>query len=100
MKRLIFLFFLIGSIVGSSPFLLKEYILSLAPKVTASGVLKFQPSPNPSLTAAQPEGHYVESRIYVENVDTTLLGKYVIINGTLKSIPDSDYYLSYPLIVK
>lgn len=94
-RKHVFFIFLLGTLLGSAPFLIKQL---LAPEVVATGILKSH-SVDGSLTADFPGGYYVESRVYVENIDTSLLGKRVTVEGDIESIVDTDHIWHYPLII-
>jgi len=87
--------FLLGLLLGSAPFLAKQ---CLTPDIVATGILKSHTSVG-APTADFPAGYYVESRVYVENVDTALLGQRVTVEGNIESINDSDHIWHYPLII-
>jgi len=87
--------FLLGIIVGSGPFLMKQ---CLTPDIIATGILKSH-TPDSGITADFPGGYYVESRVYVEDIDTSLLGETVTVEGDIVLIPDSGHHWHYPLII-
>ncbi len=96
MKKANILFiFLLGTIVGSAPFLIKQY---LTPDIVATGILKSH-TPDSGITADFPGGYYVESRVYVEDIDTSLLGETVTVEGDIELMPDSNPHWHYPLII-
>lgn len=87
--------FIMGALVGSAPFLLKQ---CLAPDIVATGILKSHNS-HGAPTADFPAGYYVESRVYVDNIDTDLLGQIITVEGDIESINGSDHIWHYPLII-
>lgn len=91
----IFVIFLLGILVGSAPFLMKQ---CLSPDIVATGILKSHSSEG-APTADFPAGYYVESRVYVENINTDLLGERVTVEGGVEPIAGSDHFWHYPLIV-
>ena len=62
--------------------------------VMVDGVVKFEPVPRPEVTPSYPPGTYVESRIYLRNVDANRTGTRIVGYGTLgsTSYPEAPQY--------
>lgn len=71
--------------------------LSLADRVTASGVLRQEAPAPPGASASFPAGFYVESRVYLRTAPPNLLGRTVSAWGRQGRATDPDA-TAYPLI--
>lgn len=68
---------------------------ALAKPVVVLGTVEYA-SPSPGATAVPPEGYYVTSMIYIDGLAGDSVGKTIVAEGRLGSIPDSDGYEHYP----
>ncbi len=83
MKKMVVIF-TIGLVFGAC---ICYYIInSTAPVVEVSGILQYQPVPHPTVSAAPPEGFYVESTIYLKSGRADTLGKQVTASGLMNNI--------------
>ena len=62
--------------------------------VIVDGIVKVEPTPRPEVTPSYPPGTYVESRIYLRNVDTNRVGTRMVGYGQMRSIsyPEAPQY--------
>ena len=67
--------------------------------VAADGILQEEPTQHPAISPSYPPGFFIESRIYISDVDTNLLGKRISVHGHLRSISHPETP-TYPLIEK
>jgi hypothetical protein len=51
--------------------------------VAAEGLLQYEKPQHPAVTPLYPPGHYVVSRVYVHGATDEMIGKRVILNGSL-----------------
>ena len=85
--------FLLGVVVGV---VLGIYGLrAFATPVVVLGTVEYS-SPSPGATAVPPEGYYVNSMIYIDGLTGNSVGKTIVAEGRLGSIPDSDNHEYYP----
>jgi hypothetical protein len=66
--------------------------------VEAEGILHYEPPVHPAVTPTYPPGHYVLGRIYVEGVSPEMVGKRVVLSGSLTVQGDPETS-TYPKIV-
>ena len=83
--------FVIGCLVGyawrSFPLL----------QVRAEGELQFEAPQDPAVTPGYPPGYYVLSRVYLSEVDASLLGKHIFTTTALGTHKHPET-LAYPLV--
>jgi hypothetical protein len=65
--------------------------------VSAEGILQYEPLVDPALTPTWPPGHYVLGRIYVGGASPEMVGKRVVLSGSLTVQGDPET-LTYPKI--
>jgi hypothetical protein len=62
--------------------------------VVAEGILQYEAPVDPALTPTWPPGHYVLGRIYVGGASQEMVGKRVVLSGslTVQSDPETSTY--------
>lgn len=55
--------------------------------VTIAGILQYEPPVDPSLTATYPTGHFVETRVYLDDASPEDVGRTIYATGAIGGTP-------------